>query len=90
MYSHQLLKPDGRKLTLYSRYPISSELQATSPSNEPVQANPHLRWHPLRGEWVAYAKRPKNKIRYLKSCIFFVTNFSGYLWKISRNIWLLN
>ncbi|MCG6138738.1 MAG: galactose-1-phosphate uridylyltransferase [Nostoc sp. LLA-1] len=55
MYSHQLLKPDGRKLKLYSRYPITNGLQAPSPNNEPVQANPHLRWHPLRGEWVAYA-----------------------------------
>lgn len=49
MYSHTLLKPDGRQLTLYSRYPIASNLQATSPSNEPVQANPHLRWHPCGG-----------------------------------------
>ncbi len=55
MYSHQLLKPDGRPLTLYSRYPIDGEIVAPSPSNQPVQANPHLRWHPLRGEWVAYA-----------------------------------
>jgi len=55
MYSHQLLKPDGRPLTLYSRYPIDGEIVAPSPSTAPVQANPHLRWHPLRGEWVAYA-----------------------------------
>jgi UDPglucose--hexose-1-phosphate uridylyltransferase len=55
MYSKQLQKPDGRQLTLYSRYPIAEDIQATSPSNEPIQANPHLRWHPLRGEWVAYA-----------------------------------
>jgi UDPglucose--hexose-1-phosphate uridylyltransferase len=61
MYSHKLLKPDGRKLTLYSRYPISSQIEATSPSNEPVQANPHLRWHPLRGEWVAYASHRQGR-----------------------------
>ncbi|NMG22851.1 galactose-1-phosphate uridylyltransferase [Brasilonema bromeliae] len=61
MYSHKLLKPDGRQLTLYSRYPITSEIQATSPSNEPVQANPHLRWHPLRGEWVAYASHRQGR-----------------------------
>ncbi|AUT02626.1 galactose-1-phosphate uridylyltransferase [Nostoc sp. CENA543] len=61
MYSHQLLKPDGRKLTLYSRYPIGNQLEATSPSNEPVQANPHLRWHPLRGEWVAYASHRQGR-----------------------------
>jgi UDPglucose--hexose-1-phosphate uridylyltransferase len=61
MYSHKLLKPDGRKLTLYSRYPISNQLEAPSPSNEPVQANPHLRWHPLRGEWVAYASHRQGR-----------------------------
>ncbi|ALF52913.1 galactose-1-phosphate uridylyltransferase [Nostoc piscinale CENA21] len=61
MYSHQLLKPDGRKLTLYSRKPIASQIEATSPSNEPVQANPHLRWHPLRGEWVAYASHRQGR-----------------------------
>lgn len=61
MYSHQLLKPDGRQLTLYSRYPIANNITATSPSNEPVQANPHLRWHPLRGEWVAYASHRQGR-----------------------------
>ncbi|MBD2778455.1 galactose-1-phosphate uridylyltransferase [Iningainema tapete] len=61
MYSHKLLKPDGRQLTLYSRYPIKENITATSPSNEPVQANPHLRWHPLRGEWVAYASHRQGR-----------------------------
>jgi UDPglucose--hexose-1-phosphate uridylyltransferase len=61
MYSHKLLKPDGRQLTLYSRYPIPDDIKATSPSNEPVQANPHLRWHPLRGEWVAYASHRQGR-----------------------------
>jgi UDPglucose--hexose-1-phosphate uridylyltransferase len=61
MYSHQLLKPDGRQLTLYSRYPIADNIEAPSPSNEPVQANPHLRWHPLRGEWVAYASHRQGR-----------------------------
>lgn len=61
MYSQEMLKPDGRKLTLYSRYPIDPTLQAPSPSHEPVQANPHLRWHPLRGEWVAYASHRQGR-----------------------------
>jgi UDPglucose--hexose-1-phosphate uridylyltransferase len=61
MYFQELLKPDGRKLTLYSRSPISSEIDAPSPSDEPVQANPHLRWHPLRGEWVAYASHRQGR-----------------------------
>jgi len=27
----------------------------------PVVANPHLRWHPLRGEWVAYASHRQGR-----------------------------
>ena len=61
MYSYKLLKPDGRKLTLYSRNPIADDIIAPSPSKEPVVANPHLRWHPLRGEWVAYASHRQGR-----------------------------
>jgi UDPglucose--hexose-1-phosphate uridylyltransferase len=61
MYAQKLLKPDGRKLTLYSRFPINKDIIAPSPSNDPVQANPHLRWHPLRGEWVAYASHRQGR-----------------------------
>lgn len=61
MYSHKLLKADGRKLTLYSRYPIADDITAPSPSNEPVAANPHLRWHPLRGEWITYASHRQGR-----------------------------
>ncbi|MBW4419949.1 MAG: galactose-1-phosphate uridylyltransferase [Myxacorys californica WJT36-NPBG1] len=57
----ELLKPDGRKITLYSRRPIAPGLHAPSPGNEPIQANPHLRWHPLRGEWVAYASHRQGR-----------------------------
>jgi UDPglucose--hexose-1-phosphate uridylyltransferase len=55
VYSLDLIKPDGRALILYSRRPISPDIAATTPRGESVQPNPHLRWHPLRGEWVAYA-----------------------------------
>lgn len=55
MHRLELLKPDGRHLTLYSRAPIDASLQAPSPFPEPLNASPHLRWHPLRGEWVTYA-----------------------------------
>ncbi|WP_239033199.1 galactose-1-phosphate uridylyltransferase [Leptothermofonsia sichuanensis] len=61
MYCQHLLKPDGRKLTLYSRSPITDGIQAPSPENQPVMANPHLRWHPLRGEWVAYASHRQER-----------------------------
>lgn len=61
MYSQEFLKPDGRKLTLYSRSPIPAGIVAPSPSEEPVRANPHFRWHPLRGEWVAYASHRQGR-----------------------------
>jgi UDPglucose--hexose-1-phosphate uridylyltransferase len=61
MYRQYLRKPDGRSLTLYSRTPIDPNLQAPSPSTDPIQASPHLRWHPLRGEWVAYASHRQGR-----------------------------
>jgi UDPglucose--hexose-1-phosphate uridylyltransferase len=61
MYLLELTKPDGRSLTLYSRWPIPDDIQATSPSADSIQANPHLRWHPLRGEWVAYASHRQGR-----------------------------
>lgn len=54
MYKLDLIKPDGRSLTLYSRQPIAADISAPTPGPA-IAANPHLRWHPLRGEWVAYA-----------------------------------
>jgi UDPglucose--hexose-1-phosphate uridylyltransferase len=61
MYILELTKPDGRHLTLYSSRPIAADLAATSPFLEPQRANPHLRWHPLRGEWVTYAAYRQNR-----------------------------
>jgi UDPglucose--hexose-1-phosphate uridylyltransferase len=55
MHKLLLTKPDGRHLTLYGREPIDAALQAPSPFAEPLNASAHLRWHPLRGEWVTYA-----------------------------------
>ncbi len=56
MHSLELRKPDGRSLTLYARAPIEAAgIVAPSPFAEPLGLNPHLRWHPLRGEWVTYA-----------------------------------
>lgn len=55
MHRLELTKPDGRRLTLYSRQPIDPALAAPSPFAEPLRASAHLRWHPLRGEWVTYA-----------------------------------
>src|SRR5215218_11081425 len=55
MYQLSLRKPDGRELTLYSRRPLSPALTAPSPFVEPLAGKPHMRWHPIRGEWVTYA-----------------------------------
>ena len=61
MHSKDLKKPDGRNLTLYSNQPIPEGLTAPSPFPDPQHANPHLRWHPLRGEWVTYAAFRQNR-----------------------------
>jgi UDPglucose--hexose-1-phosphate uridylyltransferase len=55
MHALHMRKPDGRALTLYSRRPLAPDLFAPSPFNDPLPGKPHLRWHPLRGEWVSYA-----------------------------------
>ena len=60
MYVVDLNKPDGRKLYLYSRQPIThKKLFAMGGTGE--FPNPHLRWHPLRGEWVAYASHRQDR-----------------------------
>jgi UDPglucose--hexose-1-phosphate uridylyltransferase len=48
-------KPDGRTMTLYGLGPVRLDGPVPSPFPDPLHANPHLRWHPLRGEWVTYA-----------------------------------
>src|SRR4051794_29919077 len=55
MHTLPLVKPDGRELTLYSRRPIAPDLPGPSPFAIPLADKPHLRFHPLRNEWVTYA-----------------------------------
>jgi len=55
MHRRAFVKPDGRPLLLYGRDPIDPAIAAPSPSLTSHAPNPHLRWHPLRAEWVAYA-----------------------------------
>jgi UDPglucose--hexose-1-phosphate uridylyltransferase len=56
MHRETFTKPDGRELTLYSRKAFSAaKVEAPSPFPDPLHGNPHLRWHPLRGEWITYA-----------------------------------
>lgn len=61
MYTRDLIKPDGRPLRLYSRRPIPDGLRAPSPDPGPFRPNSHLRWHALRGEWIAYATHRQNR-----------------------------
>ena len=61
MFKRSLIKPDGRRLWLYSRRPIDESIEAPSPVDEPTRKSAHLRWHPLRGEWVAYASHRQNR-----------------------------
>lgn len=63
-YRLALEKPDGRKMWLYARAPIDPSIRAVAPSSAgagPGAASPHLRWHPLRGEWIAYAGHRQNR-----------------------------
>src|SRR3954447_23369219 len=55
MYYLDVQKPDGRTMTLYGRSPVVARGPVPSPRVDPFTANPHLRWHALRGEWIAYA-----------------------------------
>lgn len=51
------VKPDGRDLWLYAPNPFpppDPELIAACPRRGEGGGN-HLRWHPLRGEWIIYA-----------------------------------
>mgnify|MGYP005853150347 CR=1 FL=1 len=52
-FKHLHRKRDGRELYLYGRKPI--EALPLPELEEPSTPAPHLRWHPLRGEWVVYA-----------------------------------
>jgi UDPglucose--hexose-1-phosphate uridylyltransferase len=55
MHRLEIVRPDGRALTLYGRAPIVDVRGTDGPASNREPASPHFRWHPLRGEWVAYA-----------------------------------
>ena len=62
MHKQLVRKSDGRNLYLYSREPLTDEAIAPSPvSATAPPPNAHLRWHPLRGEWVAYAEHRQSR-----------------------------
>jgi UDPglucose--hexose-1-phosphate uridylyltransferase len=61
MHKLALQKPDGRRLTLYGQQPIDAVGAVRGPAGSGEPANPHLRWHPLRGEWIAYAAHRRER-----------------------------
>lgn len=62
MHKRRFTKADGRALLLYGRDPVPADLTAPTPAGAGAYApNAHLRWHPLRGEWIAYASHRQNR-----------------------------
>ena len=60
MHIRRLTKPDGRALLLYGREALTGA-DAPAAAGGRAEPNAHLRWHPLRGEWVAYASHRQNR-----------------------------
>ena len=61
MHRRVLSKPDGRALTLYGREPLDMGDIEVPAAGMVTGASSHLRWHPLRGEWVVYAGHRQNR-----------------------------
>jgi UDPglucose--hexose-1-phosphate uridylyltransferase len=61
MYARTLSKADGRALRLYSRRPIAEAIGSPPSTPQGAPANSHMRWHPLRREWVAYAQHRQDR-----------------------------
>lgn len=62
MFKESFKKTDGRQLLVYSRREIDPALEAPSPLSEPVSIQgAHMRYHPLRGEWVSYSGHRQNR-----------------------------
>lgn len=53
MFKRSFVKPDGRELHLYGHSAVPDECRLEGPRGG--EGGSHLRWHPLRGEWVVYA-----------------------------------
>jgi UDPglucose--hexose-1-phosphate uridylyltransferase len=63
MHRSDYVKPDGRRLWLYARQPFERPNALDIPVPDPtlVEKSSHLRWHPLIGEWVAYATHRQDR-----------------------------
>jgi len=55
MFKQALTKGDGRSLLLYARNGPPRAECTPALQGKTRSSTSHLRWHPLRGEWVAYA-----------------------------------
>jgi len=60
MHRLALTKPDGRELILYGRQPLEPVSHVPAAGMRSPAAS-HLRWHPLRAEWVIYAGARQNR-----------------------------
>jgi UDPglucose--hexose-1-phosphate uridylyltransferase len=60
VYQLDRIKPDGRRMRLYGREPIAAA-DTPNPAGERPSSASHFRWHPLRGEWVAYAAHRQHR-----------------------------
>jgi UDPglucose--hexose-1-phosphate uridylyltransferase len=61
-FKRRLTKPDGRALLVYAREPLPDGIDAPTPAGASgLGPNSHLRWHPLRGEWVSYASHRQER-----------------------------
>jgi UDPglucose--hexose-1-phosphate uridylyltransferase len=49
------MKPDGRRVVLYASQTTPSAIAVETLGAAGPPPEPHLRWHPLRGEWIVYA-----------------------------------
>ena len=54
------IKPDGRELLLFGAHMHQGEAGAEE-AGPALGAPPHLRWHPLRREWVGYSGSRNNR-----------------------------
>lgn len=61
IFKRTLTKPDKRYLHLYSWNPISENIAAQNPHHDEIKEGSHLRWHPLREEWVAFASHRQHR-----------------------------
>jgi UDPglucose--hexose-1-phosphate uridylyltransferase len=61
MFTRTVTKPDGRCLRLYACAAPPTANCSPAPPGPSQTLNAHLRWHPLRGEWVAYASHRQHR-----------------------------